>query len=250
MDNLNLKELKAKAKLLGIEGYSKMKKQQLIDLINNIQVNQPNAREQQLIELIHGIFKKMDFKLLHQLYESNETYADMIVDYIKNKNPFTDYQWDRISSHRDWDQVSSYQTLSEDIIREFQDKVHWGRISHHQHLSEPFIREFEDKVDWRSISSEQMLSEEFIIEFQDKVHWEYILLKQNLSDSFIQKQMSPYEILEKSDDTECSICLIADDGLFVKTKCKHVFHKKCVDIWLRENDTCPMCRSNIKRIYI
>ena len=38
--------------------------------------------------------------------------------------------------------------LSDEFIREFQDRVNWDCISAKQQLSEGFIREFEDKVDW------------------------------------------------------------------------------------------------------
>jgi hypothetical protein len=30
------------------------------------------------------------------------------------------------------------------------------------------------------------------------------------------------------------------------TKCGHVFKKEALSEWLKENDTCPMCRKNIK----
>ena len=42
--------------------------------------------------------------------------------------------------------------LSEEYIREFQDKVNWHMISCYQTLSEELIREFQDKVDWYYIS--------------------------------------------------------------------------------------------------
>ena len=80
-----------------------------------------------------------------------------------------------------------YQKLSEDFIREFQDKVCWGSISENQKLSEPFIREFQDKVHWDYISKYQNLSESFIREFQDKVDWEWISRYQKLSESFIRE---------------------------------------------------------------
>ncbi len=47
--------------------------------------------------------------------------------------------------------ISIYQKLSENFIREFQDKVDWNYISNYQKLSENFIREFQDKVDWNYI---------------------------------------------------------------------------------------------------
>ena len=87
-----------------------------------------------------------------------------------------------------WDWVDiGCKKLSEDFIREFQDKVDWDIISYHQRLSENFIREFEDKVDWGLISHLQTLSEDFIREFKDKVHWGCISLYQELSQEFINE---------------------------------------------------------------
>ena len=40
----------------------------------------------------------------------------------------------------------------------------------HKKLSEEFIKEFQDKVDWHKISEYQKLSEEFIKEFKDKIY--------------------------------------------------------------------------------
>ena len=54
-----------------------------------------------------------------------------------------------------WQNISTHQTLSEDFIREFKDKVDWEGISYYQTLSESFIREFKDKVDWHWISKKQ-----------------------------------------------------------------------------------------------
>ena len=54
-------------------------------------------------------------------------------------------------------------------------------------LTEEYIREFQDKVDWKSISWRQKLSEEFIREFQDKVYWKYISCDQKLSEEFIKE---------------------------------------------------------------
>lgn len=45
----------------------------------------------------------------------------------------------------------------------------------------------------------------------------------------------------------CSICL-ADykdsDSLRLLPDCGHVFHRKCVDPWLRLHPTCPVCRNS------
>ena len=87
----------------------------------------------------------------------------------------------------DWRGISEYQHLSEDFIREFQDEVDWQGISVYQHLSEDFIREFQDEVDWFWISKYQHLSEDFIREFQDKVDWDLISEYQHLSEDFIRE---------------------------------------------------------------
>ncbi|PIA54274.1 hypothetical protein AQUCO_00900668v1 [Aquilegia coerulea] len=52
--------------------------------------------------------------------------------------------------------------------------------------------------------------------------------------------------LDNKDNTSCcSICLsnYEDvDMLRVLPECKHMFHLKCVDPWLRLHSTCPVCR--------
>lgn len=45
-------------------------------------------------------------------------------------------------------------------------------------------------------------------------------------------------------NNDCPICLnkyINNDKL-VMTKCKHQFHIRCINIWLKDNITCPLCR--------
>ena len=87
----------------------------------------------------------------------------------------------------DWTCISRYPHLSEDFIRKFADRVDWYYISAYQYLSENFIREFADKVGWYWISRCQQLSEDFIREFKDKVNWNYISAYQHLSEDFIRE---------------------------------------------------------------
>ena len=87
----------------------------------------------------------------------------------------------------DWICISRYPHLSEDFIRKFADRVEWYYISAYQYLSENFIREFADKVGWYWISRCQQLSEDFIREFKDKVNWYYISAYQHLSEDFIRE---------------------------------------------------------------
>ena len=72
------------------------------------------------------------------------------------------YKFIKTNKNVDWYEIFYFYKLSENFIREFQDKVNWGYISITQKLSESFIKEFQDKVDWSNISINQKLSEPFL----------------------------------------------------------------------------------------
>jgi hypothetical protein len=44
---------------------------------------------------------------------------------------------------------------------------------------------------------------------------------------------------------ECSICYEENDKQCIVLKCKHVYHKECIDKWLQEHTTCPQCRHEL-----
>lgn len=46
-------------------------------------------------------------------------------------------------------------------------------------------------------------------------------------------------------DSECSICLDQNEEEWVKTKCEHKFHKKCIEEWYKIKDKCPICRETM-----
>jgi len=53
--------------------------------------------------------------------------------------------------------------------------------------------------------------------------------------------------IEQNFSLECSICLaeFENNEDLRRLPCNHFFHKNCVDTWLQENGTCPMCRNDI-----
>ena len=52
-------------------------------------------------------------------------------------------------------------------------------------------------------------------------------------------------------EIECSICLeqhAKKDASFIYS-CKHEFGKSCLEEWLKQHKSCPLCRSDAKDIY-
>ena len=46
-------------------------------------------------------------------------------------------------------------------------------------------------------------------------------------------------------DHLCAICLeVSSEEATKALTCSHSFHKKCVDIWLSQRNTCPLCRTS------
>lgn len=44
----------------------------------------------------------------------------------------------------------------------------------------------------------------------------------------------------------CSICQDNNDIIIRILKCNHYFHVTCIDKWLSNNKTCPVCRYNLE----
>ncbi|XWS46006.1 hypothetical protein CRYUN_Cryun14cG0028000 [Craigia yunnanensis] len=54
-----------------------------------------------------------------------------------------------------------------------------------------------------------------------------------------------HEAFSSIEDAQCSICLgeyQEKEVLRIMPKCGHNFHLSCIDIWLRKQSTCPVCR--------
>uniref|UniRef100_A0A6M2DY72 Putative ring finger n=1 Tax=Xenopsylla cheopis TaxID=163159 RepID=A0A6M2DY72_XENCH len=45
----------------------------------------------------------------------------------------------------------------------------------------------------------------------------------------------------------CSICLesMREGQCTLITKCNHLYHRICLNLWLRTNSSCPLCREQI-----
>lgn len=83
--------------------------------------------------------------------------------------------------------------LTEDVLREFKDKVDWKSVVRHISLSEDFLRENWDYLEQKlrknidDITYYHLVNEHFIEEFRDKLYWLYVSSQQNLSPQFIER---------------------------------------------------------------
>lgn len=53
----------------------------------------------------------------------------------------------------------------------------------------------------------------------------------------------------QKDGLECAVCLTRfepEEVLRLLPKCKHAFHVECVDTWLDQHSTCPLCRYRVR----
>jgi hypothetical protein len=51
--------------------------------------------------------------------------------------------------------------------------------------------------------------------------------------------------IDNISNNPCSICLLELKKNIKTLKCKHDFHKKCINEWIINNNVCPLCRSII-----
>ncbi|KAG6402207.1 hypothetical protein SASPL_139082 [Salvia splendens] len=57
--------------------------------------------------------------------------------------------------------------------------------------------------------------------------------------------------LTSKENAQCSICLSeyhGEDSLRFLPLCGHSFHAACIDIWLQQHSTCPVCRVSLREL--
>ncbi|KAK9061331.1 hypothetical protein SSX86_018511 [Deinandra increscens subsp. villosa] len=64
-----------------------------------------------------------------------------------------------------------------------------------------------------------------------------------------KKYSDPF--FSQAKDSQCIVCLSeyhADDTLRILPSCEHFFHSTCIDIWLQQHYTCPVCRVSLREV--
>jgi len=59
--------------------------------------------------------------------------------------------------------------------------------------------------------------------------------------------MSGDELINIDHDV-CSICLCDINLIYTTTGCNHIFHTECINNWIKDNETCPVCRTILKPV--
>ena len=65
---------------------------------------------------------------------------------------------------------------------------------------------------------------------------------------FIEEKEITQKIIEKGEQSECSICLedfILGDKI-IYLPCFHYFHSECIEKWAKKSKKCPLCNIEIK----
>lgn len=61
-----------------------------------------------------------------------------------------------------------------------------------------------------------------------------------------------HEAFSSMEDAQCTICLgeyQEKEVLRIMPQCGHNFHLSCIDVWLRKQSTCPVCRLPLKESF-
>ena len=87
----------------------------------------------------------------------------------------------------------------------------------------------------------------------DATYEELLYLEKKIGD--VSKGLSKKELdrlkittyLSGRKKDKCLICLgwLEDKEEIRNLKCKHLFHRHCIDNWLSKNKTCPICKGNV-----
>lgn len=102
-------------------------------------------------------------------------------DQIRELAPFFNIEeWKKVSGFQ-------YEQISEEFIREWNDKLNWMLLSFHYTFSYEFLREFKDKLDWRPICSHYKINNDFLREFFNYINWHFVARFQEFDFDFVKK---------------------------------------------------------------
>ena len=107
---------------------------------------------------------------------------------------------------------------------------------------------------YQNSSSQNSNQENYLIQFEFDIEIPQDNNQENLPNYFkncqeIDQELGPALYIQKKDpileNQECLICM--EKFEYKKYKrvlkcCNNIYHKKCIDKWLKKNSSCPICR--------
>lgn len=94
-------------------------------------------------------------------------------------------------NNEDWMVASeTLYPLDEEFLKKYKAKLDWQPISRFQELSEELMEECIDFVDFVEISTYQDLSEGFMEKYADRLSWWALAMKQEMSKEFIARHLN------------------------------------------------------------
>ena len=154
-----------------------------------------------LTALITG--QSLDWHGLANFYGASPQDIDEYTEWAENGTTNEQICWMLISRHDtlseqemyqyqdklNWFWVSAKQIMSEKFIAAHSNRVHWRNISQCQVLSEAFIATWADMVVWYQICQDQRLSTQFMAQWGHKLSWRYVSQHQQLTEEFILQHL-------------------------------------------------------------
>jgi hypothetical protein len=72
----------------------------------------------------------------------------------------------------------------------------------------------------------------------------------NITVEAVQRVNNPFTIVSADQylDSSCAICceeFMTEENSVCITECNHIYHVKCINVWLRQKNTCPLCRCEL-----
>lgn len=199
----------------------------------------------------------IDWEYISENYEMTEKFVYEFRYYLK---------WDKISylllspqfliryyTFVDWDVVSltyCFDSCEKTLVL-LSNYVNWEIVAKYHYISDRILYVCEHLLDWVAVSRYQKLSFETIVAFKNKLDPMSLIDNENLQE-YKETIARLYKFIttcgfEQIETLEvCAICREVNEIKCI-TPCKHIFHDKCLTMWINASKTknCPMCRTKI-----
>ena len=105
----------------------------------------------------------------------------------------------------------------------------------------------------QSLSSQSTAGDESAPRSLNDIHF-YVNIDPQSSSGLSIQELNEFTHLRISDNDDASVCSICQNRILSQSIvreiqiCHHIFHPECIDEWLIQHDTCPVCRANISAV--